>query len=400
MQSKWIRCLSFGLLLLIPARLPAGDLRDPVFVKRAEAGFDDIFNLDYGPARQVFVTLEKDYHQHPAPPLYLAVILWLQEMLRRQDLSLDRFTAPAYFSWRTSQVMPPQDRAAFFEALQRCEFLSREILKTSPGDKDARYFLATSYGLRSSFAITIDHSLHESFSNGNKAYSNARQLIEEDPSYYDAYLTAGIYEYIVGSIPWYFKWMVFMIGAHGTKQQGFSDLKLASERGQYVKNEARLVAMVFYVREHMYPEALEIARALNARYPRNFLFPLNIAQILQMSGQREQALSLLLDVEKRAEEREPNFDKLSVQTLQFNLGTELMKMGKLDPAQEQFRKCVDDPKTPPKEKTLAHLQLGRILDLKGYRSEAIHEYQVVLALEDVDNSHSRAKRSLERIDRP
>lgn len=398
MPRSCVRTLSFVLILLFAIRLPAQTLRDPQFVKRAQAGFDDIFNLDYNKARQVFASLEREYPQHPAPPLYRAVIFWLEEMLRRQDLSLNRFTAPAYFSWKTNQAMPSQERAGFFEALEKSESLSHSILKGSPGDKDARYFLAMAYGLRSSFAITIDHNLHESFTNGNRAYSYARQLLQEDPNYYDAYLTAGIYEYIVGSIPWYLKWMVLVIGVHGTKEEGFADLKLASEKGQYVRNEAQLVAMVFYVREHRYAEALQLARDLSVRYPRNFLFPLNIAQILQMSGQKQQGVALLLEVEKRASVGEPNYDKLALQTLEFNLGNELMNMGRLDAAQEQFRKCIDNPKTASRERAWAHLNLGRILSLEGFRSEAISEFRTVLTLEDVDNSHSEAKRLLKKTE--
>ena len=397
MQKSCVFCLSTVFTLLAVSSAYAQDLRDPRFMERAQAGFTDIFNLDYDQAQQVFASLEKDYPQHPAPPLYLASIYWLEEMLRRQDLTLNRFIAPAYFSKKTNQIMPPQDRAAFFRALERCEARANAILKRNRRDKDARYFLGTAYGLRSSFAITIDHSLREAFSNGNKAYSYSRRLIEEDPDYYDAYLTVGIYEYIVGSIPWYLKWMAFVIGAHGNKQEGMAHLKLASEKGQYVKNEARLVLMVLDVREHRYTEALQFARNLNERFPRSYLFPLNVAQILRMAGSKDQAVAVLLDVEKRAEEGVPNFDKLSLQTFRFNLGTDLMYMGKLDLAQEQFQQSINDPETQLREKALSHLSLGQILDWKGKRNEAVRECQIVLSLNDVENSHEKAEQLLNKL---
>jgi len=37
---------------------------------RANEGFDDVFNMDYDKADRVFASLEKDYPQHPQPPLY------------------------------------------------------------------------------------------------------------------------------------------------------------------------------------------------------------------------------------------------------------------------------------------------------------------------------------------
>jgi len=366
-------------------------------MERAQAGFAHIYNLDYEEARQAFTALEKEYPQHPAPPLYLACIVWLEEMLRRQDLSLNRFLYPSYFSGKTDQVMPPRERDAFFTNLRRCEALANTILQKNRRDKDGRYFLGTAYGLRSSFAITIDHSLPTAFSNGTKAYSAMRQLTEEDPNYYDAYLTVGIYEYIVGSIPWYLKWMAFMVGARGNKQDGMRHLSLASEKGQYVRVEAQVVQMVLDVREHRYSEALEIARDLDRRFPRSFLFPLNVAQILKLAGQKDQAVTAFLQAEKRVEAREPNFDKVPLQTFRYSLGSELMDMGKHDLAQERFQRSIEDPLTPEREKALSHLRLGRILEWKGKRSQAIAEYQAVLSLRNVENSHSQAEQLLRNL---
>jgi tetratricopeptide (TPR) repeat protein len=363
-------------------------------MERAEDGFAHIYNLDYEEARQVFALLEKEYPKHPAPPLYLACILWLEEMLRRQDLTLNRFLYPSYFSAKTDQVMPPRERDAFFNNLRKCESLAKAILQKDRRDKDGRYFLATSCGLRSSFAITIDHSLSAAFRNGRKTYSAMRGLVEDDPHYYDAYLTVGIYEYIVGSIPWYLKWMALMAGGRGNKQDGLRHLILACEKGQYVRVEAQIVSMVLYVREHRYSQALEIARDLDRKFPRSFLFPLNVAQTLKMAGQWDQAVTAFLQVEKRVEAREPNFDKVPLQTFRYNLGVELMSMGKHDLAQERFQKSIEDPLTPERERALSHLRLGRILEWKAKKKEAIAEYQTVLSLKNVENSHTQARRFL------
>jgi tetratricopeptide (TPR) repeat protein len=389
--------LSISALMQAPA-LPAQDLRDPQFVERAQSGFSDIFNMDYSKARDAFTLLAGDYPRHPAPPLYLASILWLQEMLRRQDLDLNRFIAPTYFRNKTDQVMPPVERDAFFKFLQESQDLSNSILKSKPDDLDARYFLATAYGLRASFAITIDHSLREAFNNGNRAFSSLKQLTGEKPDYYDAYLTVGIYEYVVGSIPWYLKWMAFVIGARGSKEDGLEHLKLASEKGQYVRNEAQLVRMILYVREHRYAAALEMARSLNTRFPRSYLLAINVAQILEMSGQRDQAAAMLRKIEKQIESKEPNFDQLQLQDFRFDMAVELMSMGKLDGAEERFREVIDDPQAAKEKKALSHLRLGQILSWKHRPKESAREYQAVLSFEDFNGSHARARQLLKQLD--
>jgi tetratricopeptide (TPR) repeat protein len=392
--------IKVGFLMLlyasIIAEVPAQDLRDPKFMEGAQIGFTHIYNMDYEKAEHVFASLETNYPGHPAPPLYLASIFWLQELLRRQDLTLGRFVSPAYFSQKTDQAMPARERQEFFKNLQKAESRSNAILKINRRDKDGRYFLAMTYGMRASFAITVDHGYREAFSTGNKAYSLCRQLTEEDPNYADAYLTVGLYEYIVGSIPWYLKWLAFVVGAHGNKQEGLEHLRLAAEKGTYGKNEAQLIQTVLYVREHEYAEALQLSQSLATRFPRNFLFPLNVAQILQYSGHKDQATAALLQILKRVEAREPNFDRLPLLKFRYNLAVELMNMGKWDLAQEQFRKSAENPQTPVRERSLSHLRLGRMLEAKGQVSEAIREYKQVLALEDVEDSHDQAKRALKK----
>jgi tetratricopeptide (TPR) repeat protein len=397
MRTGCVRLLCILLILLSVAHLPAENLRDPRFMEKTQEGFSYIYNFDYDKARQVFNSLEKEYPKHPAPPLYLAVIYWLEEMLRRQDLTLNRFVSPSYFSKETRCVMPPKEREAFFQALRRSEILANAILQKSRSDKDGRYFLSTVFGLRASFAITVDHSLREAFSAGSKADSYARHLIADDPNYSDAYLVVGTYEYIAGSIPWVLKWITYLIGIRGTKQDGLAHLKIADEKGDYAKNEAEIVLMVLYIREHHLAEALGIAQSLKSRFPRNFLFAINFAQILQMTGRKDQAIEAFREVEKRAEAGEPNFNKLPLPIFRFNLGMELMNMGKHDLAQERFRKCVEDPQTPPREKALSHLSLGRILEWKHQREDAAIEYQAVLAFPDVDESHRKAKEFLQKL---
>jgi hypothetical protein len=105
---------------------------------------------------------------------------------------------------------------------------------------------------------------------------------------------------------------------------------------------------------------------------------------------------MLLLVLKRIETGEPNFDKLPLQKYRYICAVELMNLWKLDLAQEQFAKSINDPQTQEREKALSHLRLGQIFDRKGQRSKAKQEYQIVLSFRDFDDSHEQAKRLLEK----
>jgi tetratricopeptide (TPR) repeat protein len=53
--------------------------------------------------------------------------------------------------------------------------------------------------------------------------------------------------------------------------------------------DAGIVLMVFLRREHRYDEALQIARTLGPRFPRNYLLPLEEANLLRAAGKNAEA---------------------------------------------------------------------------------------------------------------
>ncbi len=383
-----------GLLVLAPC-LSAQSLRDPEFMRRVQPAFDDIFNLDYHDAEQIFVALRQEYPQHPAPPLYLAAIIWLRQLGRQRELDLDRFVSPGYFR-KAKESIPAAQRKPFIDYMDQSEALSKAILANSPADKDALYFLASAYGIRGSFVFTIEHNLRAAFNHGKRAYQIDRRLVQQDPQYYDAYMTVGIYEYIVGSMPWYLKWLLSIFGFQGSKERGFQYLDTAVGRGQYVSREARVVRSVLLVREGRYADALKQMEALRDEFPKNYLFHLNVGQILETMGKRDGALAVYLDVLNRAEGKTVNYGELPLGTFRYEMGRKFMELGRRDLAEEQFLKGIKDPRTPDREKALSHLHLGQILDSQGKRSQAIQQYQSVLKAPEFENSHSSAREFLKK----
>ena len=187
--SLRLPCLAicaFSLLAGPSTSLQAEDLRSPRFLEKARVGFDQIFDLDYDEAFTTFEILATEYPEHPGPPLYMATTIWLQELFQRQDLELDKFISPSYFDQASGQSMAIAEKTRFHELINSSQQLCEALLETSPGDKDARYFLGALHGILGSFAITIDHSRTRAFQHGKKAYRYHIALIEEDPDYYAA----------------------------------------------------------------------------------------------------------------------------------------------------------------------------------------------------------------------
>jgi len=391
-----VRSAAFLLIFCgLPNALPAQNLKAPEFIEAATKGFDRVYSLDYEGARVAFQNLRQQFPQHPGPPLYLALTLWQQELFRRQDLRLDRFVSPETFIQATPRQMPVEERNAFFKYIGESQAASQAILKQKPGSRDARYFLGSSYGAQAAFALTIDHDKRETFRQGKRAYQTHLQILEEQPDYSDSYVTVGLYEYIVANLPWYVKWIATIAGYRGTEERSFKYLHLAARNSDLTSVNARSLLVVICLREKLYDEALENAQFLHRRYPRNFLLHLNVAQILTEMNRPDRAAEEYTKIISQAESRTPNYQKMPLDALRYNIGKALMNLD-LELAQRLFTAAIQDSATADRERVLSHLCLAEVLDLRGNRQEAIVNYQRVLAAANFEDSHSTAQGYLKR----
>jgi len=380
----------------LPKTLLAQSLKTPEFQERAIKGFDHFYSLDYEDARSAFENLRRQYPQHPGPPLYLALTLWQRELFRRQDLALDRFVSPESFTQAGGQQMPAEDRNAFFRYIEESQAFCQVILKEKPGDRDARYFLGAAQGALAAFALTIDHDKREAFRHGKQAYQYHLGIAMEQPDYYDAYVTLGLYEYIVANLPWYMKWIAQIAGYKGTEERSFKYLRMAATKSQFVSVNARSILVVLCLREKMYDEALENAQFLHRRYPRNFLLHLNVAQIFMEMNRRDQAADVYMKIIEQAEARTPNYQKMPIGVFRYSIGKAFMSMDRLEAAQRLFTAAIQDPATAERERALSLLNLAQVLDLLGNRQQAIANYQQVLSAANFEDSHSTAQGYLKK----
>jgi tetratricopeptide (TPR) repeat protein len=395
---RFAKCAT-ALFLLFSARwnpLLAQDLKTPEFQEGATKGFDYVYSLDYEDARNAFQNLRQRYPQHPGPPLYLALTLWQRELFRRHELGLDRFTAPESFLQGNGQEMPVEERNAFFKYVGESQAFCQTILKEKPGDRDARYFLGATYATLAAFAVTIDHDKREAFRQGKKAYQYHLGIVMEQPTYYDAYVTLGLYEYIVANLPWYMKWIAQIAGYKGTEERAFEYIRLAATKSQFVSTNARALLVVLCLRQKLYDEALQNAEFLHRKYPRNFVLHLNVARVLTEMKQSDKAADVYMKIITEAEAHTPNYQKNPLGELRYNVGKALMNMDRLELAQRLFTAAIQDPATSERERALSHLRLAEILDLRGNRQQAIVNYQQVLSVANFEDSHSAAQGYLKK----
>jgi tetratricopeptide repeat protein len=379
-----------------PSALLGQNLKTAEFQEEASKGFDHVYSLEYEEARSAFQKLRQRFPQHPGPPLYLALTLWQHELFLRDGLGLDRFVAPESFMQATARQMPAEDRNAFFKYVGESQAFCQAILKEKPDNRDARYFLGAAHGVLAAFALTIDHDKREAFRQGKKAYQYHLGIVQEQPDYYDAYVTLALYEYVVANLPWQIKWIAQIAGYKGTEERAFKYLRIAATKSQFVSVNARSTLVVLCVREKLYDEALENAQYLHRRYPHNFLLHLNVARILTEMNRPDQAAAEYLQIVAQAEARTPNYQKMPLGMFRYNVGKALMNMNRLESAQRLFTAAILDPTTAERERALSHLGLAQVLDLRGNRQQAIVNYEQVLTATNFEDSHSTAQSYLKK----
>jgi tetratricopeptide (TPR) repeat protein len=381
---------------LYPDAASGQGLRDDSYLASVRLGIDHIFRVEHDEAIAKFEKLGLEYPEHPGPHLARAMAAWLKELFVRQELELDQFISPGYFTRPSERSMAEATEKYIQDGFAESQALAERYLELHPGSKEARYYLGAVEGARGAYAFTIDRSYLSALRHGKKAYQIQKAIIDEDPEFYDSYMTVGTYEYILGSLPWYIKWITTLAGMGGSQEQGFEHLVLAASKSTFVANESRVLLMVLYMREKQFEYSYQVAEQLHARFPENFLFHLNKAQILERSGESKRAVETYLEVVRAAEEKRKNYQMLPLGTFRYTVANRCIERGFTDQALSLLESAIRDPRTPAREKSLSHLKAGEIYDAKGMRDEAIAHYEKVRALDDVEGSHRMAEKYLKK----
>jgi lipopolysaccharide biosynthesis regulator YciM len=70
------------------------------------------------------------------------------------------------------------------------------------------------------------------------------------------------------------------MGVRGSKKRGLEALERVSVEGQWARDAARVLLVDLYKREKRWTDSYEMARQLSEKYPRNYLFRLQMADSL------------------------------------------------------------------------------------------------------------------------
>src|SRR5205085_1835350 len=249
------------------------------FDELRKAGFDALLNLDYEEAQRKFRELAHGFPDHPAGTHYLAASLWLKTLNQSRRLQSGLYNSESFYAKNEDKVDPALV-AQFRELSRTAKQLAEARLKQNPRDTEALYFLGLTQGLKASFEAAVERRFIAALRDGSDAVDKHRQVIKLDPNYTDARLTIGMYDYILGGLPFIVRAPAGLMGYRGSKKRGLGTLELVAREGIWARDDAKVLLITLYKRERRFTDALKITRELAALYPRNYLFKLETADAL------------------------------------------------------------------------------------------------------------------------
>ena len=281
-QTKKVYCSLRYLCLLAVAltgiKASAAQLQKVETEAALKAAYARLYNFDFAGAHEIIDRQRPLDPQQPLLPATKAAAYLFSELDRLRILEFDFFTDDEKVVDRRKLIPDPAIRAKFFQTVEESDKLANARLAVKPDDPDALLALCTTTGLVTDYAALIEKRRFGSFALAKKSHVWAKKLLDLKPPVVDAYMTFGTAEYIVGSLPFFFRWFVHMDNVEGNKKKGIDELELVAKQGRFAGPFARMLLAVIAMREKRPWDAESLLSSLATEYPQNSLIRKELAR--------------------------------------------------------------------------------------------------------------------------
>ena len=345
-----------------------------------DEGFNDFYNLEYDQAIAVF---EKAIAQNPGLPdlhNHLAQTLIFREMFRNGALESELVSGSNSFLRRPKLNPTPETEKRILDEIAKSMALADARLKQNPNDTAAMYASGIAYGLRSNYFWVVKKAWRDSLKDATAARKLHNRISELEPNNVDARLVQGLHDYIVGSLPFGFKMLGFVIGIRGDKEKGIRTVQDVAKNGKLNRVDAEILLCALYRRENQSKLAVPLVQDLIRRYPRNYLLRMELGQMYSQAGDGVRGLQALEEVARLKERHAPGFDRVPWEKIYYQQGSIQFWYNDLDRSLENMKKVAAASEDVDLNTGVqAFLRMGQIYDMKQRRAEAVAAYKKAIA---------------------
>ncbi|HWE86050.1 MAG TPA: hypothetical protein VG267_13990 [Terracidiphilus sp.] len=366
--------------------------RDPL----VQEAFQHFYDLDYPGAIERFQQVQR---MHPGDPQATALLLdasLFQELYRQDLLDTTFYANDGFLTGKHATEEDPAVRTRIFALADQAVREADARLGKNPNDVDALYARGWVRSLKCTYVAMVQRGYGSAFRLATKARDDEQKVLQLDPDYVDAKLVVGVYDYVVGALPFPFKILIGFAGITGSKSRGMKLLWDAADHGVASRVEARTVISLFLRREAKYKQAIEEVRGLKAEYPHDYLFALEEANLRKDDGQGMAAVDTYRAIVANAQ-KPGYYASAQLELAYFGLGDALRGQRHYADAAQAYEHAAFTPNISPELKIRTMLDAGQCHDLIGERQQAQRDYQMAI---DAGPNTSRAEQARKYLKSP
>jgi tetratricopeptide (TPR) repeat protein len=343
---------------------------------QVEAAFGHFYNLEYDRAVQEFERVLDRRPNDPSAVNHLLTTILMRELYRMGAMNSGEYANDSFIG-EAHRTADPKVKERMKQLVERAETLEEEQLKTDPNSVDALYARGVTRAQFALYTALVERAWFAALRNAVGARHDHERVLELNPKYVDAKLVVGTHNYVMGSLPWSVKVAVALVGLSGTKEKGLEYLREVADSNGENSVDAQVVLSVFLRREHRYDEARVLMHGLAGRYPGNYLFPLEEANLLRASGRLQEAAAGYRKVWQNG--REGKYGHLHYELAAWGLGELQRSQKDYAGAAAAYELVSEAPEPDPETLQKANLSAGEMYDLLQKRDLAMKKYESVLA---------------------
>jgi len=353
---------------------------------QVRAAYASFYNLDFSDAVGRFKAIHQAHPGNAQATAYLLDALIFQELYRLDLLDTTFYANDGFLTGKHAIEEDPARRDQIFALADEAVREANWNLNRNPNDVNALFTRAWVRALRCAYVAMVERAFGQGFHLATKAKDDAQRALQIDPDYVDAKLVTGVYEYVVGALPWPFKFMIGFAGITGSKSTGMAMLWDAANHGVITRMEARTAIALFLRREGKYKQAISVVLELKSQHPHDYLFCLEEANLRKDDGQGMAAVDDYRQI--LTEMGKPGyFASAKPELAYFGLGDALRGQRHFGEAAAAYENAARSPEVGAELKIRSLLAAGECHDLDGRRAPAVSDYQAAI---DAGPATSRA----------
>jgi tetratricopeptide (TPR) repeat protein len=332
------------------------------------------YNLDHAEAQAL---LEKALAADPRDPVThrsLASLAWLHILFVRGAITVDQYLGAMTKPRVEMQKPAPELDAQFHDHLRQALDLGRAMTQARPRDVQALYDYGAAQGLQASYMASVEGRLTGGLGAARGAFHAEERVLELDPPRKDAGLIVGTYRYLVSSLSFPLRWMAYLAGFGGGKEQGIRMIQEAAAYNGDSRVEARFALILIFNRERRYDEAMAVIRELQREFPRNRLLDLEYGGTALRAGRAADAeAALTRGIERLKDDARPRAGA-ELAMWHYKRGAARVRLGRLDESGADLTAALAS--SPPMWiRGRVQVELGKTKDLRGDRRGATELYR-------------------------